>query len=110
MVVFTQLRSISLKMNSVVFPALALGFAALANAQAAAPGKVATIVFQEAILRTKDGQTAASALQAKFAPRQQALEKKSTEIQGLNEQLKKGSATMSEEAKSKIMRDIDSLQ
>ena len=82
----------------------------MASAQAAAPSKVATIVLQEAILRTKDGQKAASDLQSTFTPKRQAIEKKQGDLQGLQEQLKKGSATMSDEAKSKIMRDIDSLQ
>jgi outer membrane protein len=96
--------------NFVVIPAVLMGIAAVASAQAAAPSKVATIVLQEAILRTKDGQKAASDLQSTFTPKRQAIEKKQGDLQGLQEQLKKGSATMSDEAKSKIMRDIDSLQ
>jgi outer membrane protein len=99
-----------LKKKFVVFPAVLMGLAAVASAQAAAPSKVATIVLQEAILRTKDGQKAASDLQTTFTPKRQGLEKKQGDLQGLQDQLKKGSATMSDDAKSKIMRDIDSLQ
>jgi outer membrane protein len=99
-----------LKKNFAIFPALALGFAALANAQAAAPTKVAIISVQQAILQTKDGQTASAALQAKFTPKRQQLEKKQSDIVSLQDQMKKGSATMSEDAKSKLARDIDSNQ
>lgn len=94
----------------VIFPAVLMGVAAVASAQGAAPSKVATIVLQEAILRTKDGQKAASDLQTTFTPKRQGLEKKQGDLQGLQDQLKKGSATMSDDAKAKIMRDIDSLQ
>ena len=94
--------------NFVVFPALVLGFAALANAQAA-PTKVAIIHVQNAILSTKDGQKAAADLQTSFAPRKSELDKKQQEIAGLQDQLKKGSTTMSEDARTKLMRDSDAL-
>ena len=96
--------------NLLVFPAFALGFAALAQAQGAAPTKVAIISVQQAILQTKDGQKASGELQAKFLPRRQELEKKQASIQSLQEQMKKGSATMSDDAKNKLARDIDSNQ
>jgi outer membrane protein len=92
-------------MNFVVFPALVLGMAAMAHAQA--PTKVAIIHVQNAILSTKDGQKAANELSARFAPKKGELEKKQTEISGLQDQLRKGSATLSEDAKAKLMRDID---
>jgi outer membrane protein len=93
--------------NLLVFPALALGFAAFAHAQAATPTKVAIISVQQAILQTKDGQKASADLQAKFLPKRQELEKKQASIQSLQDQMKKGSATMSEDAKQKLARDID---
>ena len=110
-----------MKTNLLVLSAAILGAAAIAYGQAAAaappaapapsagpmPTKVAIINITGAILGTKDGQVAASALQARFAPRQQELQKKQTEIAALREQLSKGSATMSQEAKDRLMRDID---
>jgi outer membrane protein len=99
-----------LKKNFAVFPAVALGLAALAHAQAAAPTKVAIISVQQAILQTKDGQKASGELQTKFTPRRSELEKKDANIKALQDQMKKGSATMSEEAKTKIARDIDASQ
>ena len=94
-----------MKKNFVVFPALVLGMAAMAYAQT--PTKVAIIHVQNAILSTKDGQKAAGELSARFAPKKGELEKKQTEISGLQDQLRKGSATLSEDAKAKLMRDID---
>jgi outer membrane protein len=96
-----------LKNNFVVFTALVLGVAALAQAQGQVPTKIAVINVQTAILSTKDGQKAAADLQTQFNPRQQDLEKKQAELTALQDQLRKGSATMSDEAKTKLMRDID---
>ena len=93
--------------NFVVFPSLVLAFAALANAQATTPTKVAIIHVQNAILSTKDGQKAAGDLQGTFAPKKSDLDKRQQDLAALQDQLKKGSATMSDEAKTKLMRDID---
>src|SRR5512138_2252459 len=90
-----------------VFPALLLGAATLASAQPAA-NKIGIIHVQNAILSTKDGQKAASELQAKFAPTKAKLDKKQGDIQSLQDQLRKGSATMSDDARNKLARDIDS--
>jgi outer membrane protein len=94
-----------LKKNFVVFPALVLGMAAMAHAQT--PAKVAIIHVQNAILQTKDGQKAASDLQGRFAPKKADLDKKQADIAALQDTFRKGSATMSEEAKAKLTRDID---
>ena len=86
---------------------LAFGAAMTAHAQNP-PTKVGVIHVQEALLSTKDGQKAANELQGKFAPKRSELEKKQTEINGLQDTLRKGSATMNDDAKNKLMRDIDS--
>jgi len=109
MVVFSHLGVSSLNKNFVVFPALVLGFAALANAQAAPPTKVAIIHVQNAVLMSNDGKKAAGDLTTTFAPRKAELERKQQEIAALQDQLKKGSTTMSEEARTKLMRDSDAL-
>ena len=106
MLVFSDLGVLSLNKNFVI-PALAFGAALAAHAQAQAPAKIGVIQVQEAILSTKDGQKAANDLQAKFAPRKAELEKKQGDITGLQDQLKRGSATMSDDAKNKLVHDID---
>ena len=95
--------------NCALFPAVAMAAAVLAQAQTApAPQtKVGIIHIQNAIISTKDGQKAASELQAKFAPKKADLEKKQSAISQLQDQLRKGSNTMSEDAKQKLMREID---
>jgi len=95
-----------LNKNFVVFPTLVFGLAAMAFGQAA-PTKVAIIHVQNAILQTKEGQKAAADLNTRFAPKKAALDKKQSDIAALQDQLRKGSATMSEDAKAKLMRDID---
>jgi outer membrane protein len=103
--------------NFVFLSAIALGAAVLSQAQTAAPPqapaqtppqtKVGIIAFQNCIISTKDGQKAAADLTAKFGPRKGDLEKKQSTIAQLQDQLRKGSNTMSEEAKQKLMREID---
>jgi outer membrane protein len=113
-----------LKKNFSIVSVVVLGAAALAHAQAqpapaapaasvaphagAVPTKVAIIHVQNAILSTKEGQTAATALSARFQPKKAELDKKQADINALREQLSKGGATMSEDAKNKLMREIDS--
>jgi outer membrane protein len=80
--------------------------AALAHAQN--PTKVAIIHVQNAILSTKEGQKAAGDLTARFAPKKAELDKKQADLASLQDQLRKGSATMSEEVKNKLMREFDS--
>lgn len=94
-------------MKSFVIPALALA-ALAAHAQAQVPTKIGVINIQQAIVSTKDGQKAAGELQTKFAPKKDELEKAQAEINTLQDQLKKGSATMSDDAKNQRMREIDS--
>jgi len=114
-----------LKKNVAAIPALFCCAAALAYAQvqpaptqAAAPPphqampgpaatKIAIINIQSAILNTKDGQKAAADVQVKFNPRKTELDKKRTEIDAIQEQLRKGAATMSDEAKERLQKEID---
>lgn len=87
---------------------IACGFAALSYAQAGAQlSKVGIIHIQNAIISTQDGQKAAAELQARFDPRSKDLEKKTAEINALREQLQKGSNTLSDEARQKLVREID---
>ncbi|MGA2136515.1 MAG: OmpH family outer membrane protein [Bryobacteraceae bacterium] len=65
------------------------------------------IHIQNAIISTKDGQKAAAELNTRFQPKKAEVEKKQSSIAQLQDQLRKGSNTMSEEAKDKLMREID---
>jgi outer membrane protein len=96
--------------KSFALPALVLGVAMMAQAQGQLPTKIAIIHVQNAILQTKDGQKAAGELTTRFAPKKADIEKKNSDIAALQDQLRKGTATMSEDAKNKLMRDIDANQ
>jgi outer membrane protein len=76
-------------------------------ANAVLPTKIAIIAIQQAILGTKEGSAASAALNLKYQPKKDDFEKRQRDIQALGDQLKKGSATMSDDAKAKIERDID---
>jgi outer membrane protein len=91
-----------------IFPALLLSAATLAPAQTSPlQTKVGIIHIQNAIISTKDGQKAAAELQSKFAPKKAELEKKQALVAQLQDQLRKGANTMSDDAKEKLMREID---
>ena len=91
---------------------LALGMFASAGAQtpstAAATGnKVGVIEIQAAIFQTKDGQKALADLQTKFNPKKTEFERRRAEIASTQDQYSKGANTLSEEARARLMRDID---
>jgi len=97
----------SLIVNSKVFlwPVLALAVTFTAQAQ---QGKFAVINIQGAIISTKDGQKAAAELNAKTAPKKKELEQKQNDINSLQDQLSKGSNTLSDSAKSDLYKNIES--
>lgn len=97
-----------LKKNLLISFALVLGASGLAQAQSAPPTKIGIIHVQAAILGTKEGKKAGEDLNAQFSQRKTDLEKKQASIDQLKDTLQKGTATMSDEAKNKLMRDIDS--
>jgi outer membrane protein len=72
-----------------------------------APVRVATIFAQNAIISTQEGQKASATLTAKFAPRRDEFTHKQAELQALRDQLKKGQATMSVEARNSLTQTID---
>ncbi len=88
-------------------PAAAPAMSAPASTPSAIPSKIGVIDIQTAIIQTKDGQKAAADLKTKFTPKQAELEKKQQEIAALQDQIRKGQNTMSEENRQKIAREID---
>jgi outer membrane protein len=71
--------------------------------------KVAVVDMQAAILGTQEGRKAVADLQTRFEPLKTQLEKKETELQVLQAQLQRGAATMTDEARAKMERQIESL-
>jgi outer membrane protein len=96
-----------LKKNLLISSALVLGATMMAQAQGTTPTKIGIIHVQAAILGTKEGKKAGEELNAKFGQRKSDLEKKQANIDQLKDTLQKGSATMSDDAKNKLMRQID---
>jgi outer membrane protein len=71
-------------------------------------GKFAVINIQGAIISTKDGQKAAAELNAKTAPKKRELEQKQNDINSMQDQLNKGSNTLSDSAKNDLYKNIES--
>ena len=95
-----------MKSKPFVLPALGVAMALTAAAQAPT-GKVGVINIQSAIVSTKDGQKAANDIKAQFEPKKTELDKRQGEIGQLQDQLNRGRNTLSEDARNKLMRDID---
>lgn len=79
----------------------------MANAQAAAPTKVGIINIQQAILATGDGKKAVSELEQKFAPTKAQIDKMQNDVLQVEDKLKKGAQTLSDDARQQLMRDRD---
>src|SRR5579859_2660509 len=97
----------SLMVKSKVFLWLVVGLAVTLTAQAQ-QGKVAVINIQGAIISTKDGQKAAAELNSKTAPKKKELETKQNDINALQDQLNKGTNTLSDSAKNDLYKNIES--
>ncbi len=101
----SEFRSITVKSKVFLLPVLALAMTWTAQAQ---QGKFAVINIQGAIISTKDGQKAAAELNAKTAPKKRELEQKQNDINSLQDQLNKGSNTLSDSAKNDLYKSIES--
>jgi outer membrane protein len=84
-----------------------VGLALALPALAEDPAKVGVINLQSAIVGTKDGQKAANGIQARFNPKKADLDKRQGDIAQLQDQLNRGRNTLSEEARQKLVREID---
>src|SRR5271170_4540110 len=100
-----EIRSLIVNSKLFLWPVLALAVTLTAQAQ---QGKFAVINIQGAIISTKDGQKAAAELNAKTAPKKKELEQKQNEVNALQDQLNKGSNTLSDSAKNDLYKNIES--
>ncbi len=98
-----------MKVSVLLASSLVLGFFVPAQAQSA-PTKVGIINIQKAIVSTKDGQKAVAEIEAKAAPKKKELESKQQAILQKQEQLNKSSNVGGEEAKQKLIREIDTMK
>jgi len=93
------------KSTSFIFAVMGLVLVLPAGAQS--PGKVGVINIQTAIVSTKDGQKAAADIQTRFNPKKAELDARQGEIRRLQDELNRGNNTLSEDARQKLMREID---
>ena len=79
----------------------------VAASQAQQAQKMGIINIQVAIAQSADGQQAAKDLQAKFGPKGQELQRTQQEIVALQDQLRNQEKTLSEEARTRLLTQID---
>jgi outer membrane protein len=98
-----------MKMRIALPALLALVTATVAWGQNGAPagapaGKVAVINIQSAITGTAEGKQAAAELQSQFTPRQNELDSLRKQIDDLQNRLRNGATTLSDEEKARLQR------
>lgn len=92
---------------------IALSAAVLAAGQdpsTSANGKIGVINIQQAIASTVEGKAALGELQKKYEPKRMELQKRQDEISALTDQLQKQSATLSDDERNRVTRELDDKQ
>src|SRR4051812_17532333 len=72
--------------------------------------KVGIINIQQAIMLTNEGKRDLEALDKKFEPQRTTLQNLQKEVQGMQDQLKTQGDKLNEEARAKLVRDIETKQ
>jgi outer membrane protein len=72
-----------------------------------ASGKIGLINIQQAIAQTGEGRQALEAIQKKYEPKRQELQRRQDEINALQDQLQKQSATLSDEERGRLTHELD---
>ena len=102
-----------------VLPMVLLSVTALAQTGSAAPAPAATgstgnkvgiINIQQAIQMTNEGKRDLEALDKKFEPQRNTLQNLQKEVQAMQDQLKTQGDKLNEEARAKLVRDIETKQ
>jgi len=75
-----------------------------------ATGKIGVINIQQAIAQTGEGKLALDAIQKKYEPKRQELQRRQDEINSLQDQLQKQGPTLSDEERSRLTRELDEKQ
>src|SRR6202167_5463067 len=78
-------------------------------ATAAASGKVGVIDVHVAITSTAEGKQAAAELQSQFAPRQTELSNMQKQMEDIQNRLRTGQTTLSDDEKARLQREGDQL-
>jgi len=79
-------------------------------AAASTGGKIGVINIQQAIASTAEGKKALSALDVKYAPKRDKLQKDQADISALQDQLQKQAATLSDDERTRLTRELDEKQ
>jgi outer membrane protein len=73
----------------------------------ALPAKVAIIAFEQAVVATNEGQKAVADIQKKYEPKKNQIDAEAKEVDSLKAQNQALPATATDEARAKLLRDID---
>ena len=74
------------------------------------PAKIALVAFEQCVVATNEGQRALADVQKKYEPKQAALEDLGNQIASLQKQLQGAPASMTDEQRASITKNLDSKQ
>ncbi len=101
-----MIRKISLMLAA----ALAVSASAFAQAPSSAPTKIGVIHIQAAIVSTAEGKRDFDALEKKFEPKRQEINRSTEELDSLKKQLNASGDKLSEEERANRLRAIETKQ
>jgi outer membrane protein len=78
--------------------------------KAAVPGKVGVVNMQQAISESAEGKKAIADIQKKYQPKRDDLQRQQQEIASLQDQLQKQAATLSDEERLRLNRELEDKQ
>ncbi|HEV2178218.1 MAG TPA: OmpH family outer membrane protein [Terriglobia bacterium] len=79
-------------------------------AAASTGGKIGVINIQQAIAGTAEGKKALAALDVKYAPKRDKLQKDQADISAIQDQLQKQAATLSDDERERLTRELSDKQ
>ncbi len=84
--------------------------AAAAPAPQAIPAKVAVIAFEEAVVRTNEGQKAVADIQKKYEPKKAQIDTQAKEVDTLKAQLQALPANATDDQRASLIKNIDTKE
>ena len=84
--------------------------AAASAAPQAVPAKIAIIAFEEAVVRTNEGQTAVATIQKKYEPKKAQIDSQAKEVETLKAQLQALPANATDDQRATLIKNIDTKE
>ncbi|QMV18661.1 OmpH family outer membrane protein [Granulicella sp. 5B5] len=108
--VFATALAAGLATSTLAAQAPAAAPAAAAVAPQAVPAKIAIIAFEEAVVRTNEGQRAVADIQKKYEPKKSQIDTQAKEVDTLKAQLQALPANAPDDQRATLIKNIDTKE